>query len=485
MAEILVAALSPVGHIGPLLNVARGLVDRGDRVTFLSGAGRADDIRAAGAMPATLPAQGDLDLALLESDSGREETSGIKRLNFDIVRLFVAPMPYQTKAVTDLMAHKRFDAILADYGFFGVLPFVLGDRGARPPVLLYGTTPMMFSSRDTAPSGLGLPPSTSSLGRLRNRTLNLLSQKVLLRQSQKAANYHLHRLNSRELPMFLLDSGALADRFIAPTVPEFDYPRTDLPANVRYVGMVHPTPTTKFRPPVWWPKLDGDRPVVHVTQGTVDNADLSRLLQPTIEALANENVMVVATTGGPHVSELGFPIPPNTYVAEHIPHDLLLPKVDVMVTNGGYGAVQRALSTGVPLVVAGKYRGQARGRGARRVGRRRHRPEDRYTHRESRSQRGARGARQRPVSASGTRARGGVRPARRRRGDRRADRRGGRRTPCGGDVMSCADPFGRPPKSSSRLRVPAPQCPERVDPWLATCSSPPSRPTCCGACSAR
>ena len=43
----------------------------------------------------------------------------------------------------------------------------------------------------------------------------------------------------------------------------------------------------------------------------------------------------------------------NTFVAEYIPHDLLLPKVDVMVTNGGYGAVQRALSTGVPLVVAG------------------------------------------------------------------------------------------------------------------------------------
>ena len=78
--------------------------------------------------------------------------------------------------------------------------------------------------------------------------------------------------------MFLLDSGALADRFIAPTVPEFDYPRTDLPANVRYVGAVHPAPTQKFRPPAWWPKLDGDRPVVHVTQGTVDNADLGRLL---------------------------------------------------------------------------------------------------------------------------------------------------------------------------------------------------------------
>jgi MGT family glycosyltransferase len=353
MAEILMAALSPIGHIGPMLTVARGLVDRGDRVTVLSGAGRAEQIRAVGATPAALPPQGDLDLTLLDSDSGREETKGIKRLNFDVVRLFVAPMPHQANALTELLARKRFDAILADYGFFGVLPFALGDRSARPPILLYSTTPLMISSRDTAPAGLGLPPSTSPRGRLRNRTLNMLSQKVLLRQSQKAANYQLNRLNSRALPTFLFDSGVLCDRLIAPTVPEFDYPRTDLPAHVRYVGMVHPSPTLNFRPPVWWPKLDGDRPVVHVTQGTIDNTDLSRLLRPTIEALADENVMVVATTGGPDVSELGFPVPPNTYVAEHIPHDLLLPKVDVMVTNGGYGAVQRALATGVPLVVAG------------------------------------------------------------------------------------------------------------------------------------
>ena len=155
-------------------------------------------------------------------------------------------MPHQAKALTELMAQKRFDAILADYGFFGVMPFLLGDRAARPPVLLYSTTPLMLSSRDTAPAGLGLPPSTSPLGRLRNRTLNQLSQKVLLRQSQKAANYQLDRLNSRALPTFLLDSGVLADRLIVPTVPEFDYPRTDLPANVRYVGAVHPAPTQKY-----------------------------------------------------------------------------------------------------------------------------------------------------------------------------------------------------------------------------------------------
>ena len=164
---------------------------------------------------------------------------------------------------------------------------------------------------------------------------------------------NLDRLNSRRLSTFILDSGVLADRYIAPTVPEFDYPRSDLPANVRYVGAVHPAPSQGFRLPPWWSELDGERPVVHVTQGTIDNADLGRLVEPTIEALGGDDVIVVATTGGRDASQLKAVLPLNTYVAEYIPHDLLLSKVDVMVTNGGYGAVQRALSAGVPLVVAG------------------------------------------------------------------------------------------------------------------------------------
>ncbi|MBY0287173.1 MAG: glycosyltransferase [Mycobacteriaceae bacterium] len=354
MPEILIPSLSPAGHIGPLLNVARGLVDRGDRVTVLTAAAHANKIRAVGAIPAAIPAEADFDMTRLDLDlPGRADTAGIKRINFDIRRIFVQPMPLQTRALVDAMAWTRFDAILADSAFFGILPFLLGDPAARPPVLTYSTTPLMLSSRDTAPSGLGMTPSSTTLGRLRNRALTALSHKVLLRECQNAANLQLDRLNSRQLPTFVLDSGALADRYIAPTVPEFDYPRSDLPANVRHVGAVHPGPSEGFRRPPWWSELDGDRPVVHVTQGTIDNADLGRLLEPTIDALGGEDVIVVATTGGRELSQLKVPLPVNTYVAEYIPHDILLPKVDVMVTNGGYGAVQRALSMGVPLVVAG------------------------------------------------------------------------------------------------------------------------------------
>ena len=98
MPEILIASLSPVGHIAPLLNVAQGLVDRGDRVTVLSSAAHAAKIRAVGATPQAIPAEADFDMTRLDIDlPGRAETSGIKRVNFDIVRLFVQPMPHQTQ----------------------------------------------------------------------------------------------------------------------------------------------------------------------------------------------------------------------------------------------------------------------------------------------------------------------------------------------------------------------------------------------------
>jgi MGT family glycosyltransferase len=352
MAEILIAALSPTGHVSPLLAVAQDLVARGDRVTVMTGAAHTEAVLAVGAQPHPLPAIADFDDSSFDSAS-RGRTSGIKALNLAIIRLFLAPMPHQAAELSAAMARTRFDAIIVDYGFFGIIPFLLGDPANRPPVLYYTPTPLMLSSRDTAPNGMGLQPGVGRLGRLRNRALNMFSHNVVLREAHRTTNAMLASLGARPLPVFLLDVGVLAERFIVPTVPSFEYPRSDLAPNVRFVGAVHPQPSRCYVPPRWWTELDADRPVVHVTQGTVDNDDLSRLIEPTIEALAGEDLTVVVTTGDRDVDDIKTALPSNTRVAEYIPHDVLLPKVDVMITNGGYGAVQRALSTGVALVVAG------------------------------------------------------------------------------------------------------------------------------------
>ncbi|TPG37272.1 glycosyltransferase [Mycolicibacterium hodleri] len=354
MPEILIAACPPIGHVAPLLNVARDLVVRGHDVTFLTSARHADKVRATGATLHPLPYGADFDDTSLDADlPGRTETAGVARINFDVRHVFVRPLPHQAAAVDELMTTTRFDAIIADAFFLGILPMLLGDPASRPPVLTYTTTPLFLSSRDTAPGGTGIHPGVGALGRLRNRALNVAAQKILLRASQHAAEIMLKALAMPKLPVFVLDSAILADRLIVPTVPEFEYHRSDLPDHVRFVGAVSPEPASGFVAPPWWQELSGDRPVVHVTQGTIDNADLGRLIEPTVQALADEDVTVVVTTGGRPVSQLRGPLPKNTFVSEFIPHDVLLPSVDVMVTNGGYGAVQRALMTGVPLVVAG------------------------------------------------------------------------------------------------------------------------------------
>jgi UDP:flavonoid glycosyltransferase YjiC (YdhE family) len=136
-------------------------------------------------------------------------------------------------------------------------------------------------------------------------------------------------------------------------VPGFEYPRSDLAPSVRFVGPILAAPSTGFEAPSWWHELGDGRPVVHVTQGTLDNADLDRLLLPAFRALAGEDVLVVGTTGGPDPEPLRHGLPSNARLDRFIPHDVLLPHTDVMITNGGYGGVQQALANGVPLVVAG------------------------------------------------------------------------------------------------------------------------------------
>jgi len=126
-----------------------------------------------------------------------------------------------------------------------------------------------------------------------------------------------------------------------------------MPDSVRFVGPLLPPPSNDFRPPLWWDDFDKGGPIVLVTQGTLANDDLGQLVGPTLTALANEDLTLIACTGGPSVESIPAALPPNARAATFLPFDRLLPKVSVMVTNGGYGAVNHALSLGVPLVVAG------------------------------------------------------------------------------------------------------------------------------------
>ena len=143
--------------------------------------------------------------------------------------------------------------------------------------------------------------------------------------------------------------------YMQSTVPAFEYPRSDLPPHVHFIGPLLPEPNDDFMPPRWWPELAGSRRVVLLTQGTVATGP-DQLLAPAIRALAEEPVLVIATTGGPTTAlleALGGALPANVRVERFVPYAELMPHIDLLITNGGYGTVQQALAYGVPIVVAG------------------------------------------------------------------------------------------------------------------------------------
>ncbi|GAA2515013.1 glycosyltransferase [Winogradskya humida] len=144
---------------------------------------------------------------------------------------------------------------------------------------------------------------------------------------------------------------AVPDRTAILTVPGFEC--GDLPENVHLIGVLPAEAHADWQPPAWWAELDGSRPVVVVTQGTVANHDLSQLVEPTLAGLADLDVTVVAALGGQDPGRISIPVPGNARVAGFIPFHALLPKAAVLVTNGGASGTQQALAAGVPVVVAG------------------------------------------------------------------------------------------------------------------------------------
>lgn len=366
MASVLVCSSPLVGHVTPMLAVAAGLVGHGHDVRFLTGRRFEEQVARTGAAFLPLPPEADFDDSSLDAAfPGRVGLKGPKGIRFDIQEIFMRPGKAQYQAILAASAERPVDAVLAESLFMGAALLLAGPGTGRPAVINCGIVPLSLASRDTAPYGLGIPPMPGLHGRIRNRALQSLTEKVVFGPVQKYADRVSRDVTGSPFPTFFMDWPRAADRIAQFTVPEFEYPRSDLPGTVHFVGPVsqggkataagNGTPGTGAAPlPAWWDELDAGRPVVHVTQGTVANRDFDDLVRPAIEGLAQDDVLVVVSTGGRPVETLSGPLPENVRVASYLPYDELLPKTDVLVTNGGYGGVQFALRHGVPLVVAGQ-----------------------------------------------------------------------------------------------------------------------------------
>ena len=356
MSTFLLAATPIHGHVGPVLEIAAYLHERGHDVTLLTGTRFRETVEGRGVRFAPLSGKADFDDR--DADSyipDRLRYRGIRRAQYEIRTIFFEPVPDQFSALKQQISLLQPDAVLVDNTFAGALPFTRAAQstapgeGFQPVIAGLGVMPLSQSDDGLAPHGMGLPPARTAVDRLRYRVLGVIAKRVVFRSVQRAAERAL-ALAGMRLDRPAMDVARQFDVFFQTGPRGLDYPRPELSRNVLYTGVLPQAPTTRELPE-WWSDLDGRR-VVHVTQGTIDNADFGRLVRPTIDALAGDDVLVVVSAGGSPISALG-PLPANVRAASYLSYDALLPHTDVMVTNGGYGGVLAAISYGVPLVVAG------------------------------------------------------------------------------------------------------------------------------------
>ncbi|AQG82507.1 glycosyl transferase [Spirosoma montaniterrae] len=357
--RILIATVPADGHFNPLTGVAMYLKQQGHDVRWYTGLNYQQRVDKMG-LPfysfrqARAITQDNLDEVFPE----REKIKGtIAKIKFDIRNVFLGNVPANLEDVRQIKQSFDFDVLLCDVGF---IAGHLIQEVLHKPVVAVGVAPLGEASRDLPPTTLGLTPGRGPLGRMRDALLRAVFPKLIFGDSLTYYNELIRPYGLPEMPDTILDMmirhSAL---YLQSGVPGFEYTRSDMNPNVRFVGPLLPYKKTAAPPFAYANLARTYEKVVLISQGTVDNKDPEKLIVPTLEAFKDKPYLLLVATGGMHTAALQARYPQiNIIVADFIDYDATLPHTDLFVTCGGYGSVLLSLNYGVPLLAAGKHEGK-------------------------------------------------------------------------------------------------------------------------------
>jgi len=348
MAKIIIVITPAEGHVNPFLPIISELIARQHEVLCVTGKKFHSSVEELGATFHPIPEEWDYSEAgVYDFFPELKNKNGLNQVKYYMKNVMHDPIPDQVRDLQQLLQEFPANIVLADN--FMIASIWLTELGG-PPNIWLSVLPLALPDPDMPPFGLGWQPGKSVFSKWRNRFINWVFDQILLKDVQQYANttrasmgllpYKRNLLTEEfESPSLVLHTSTLA----------FEYPRAAFPDNMRFIGPALLPPRASYATPDWWEKLQRDQPVVLINQGTVAK-DYNNLIRPAIEALKDENMIVLAVPV--QEGELS-PLPENTFAEPYIPFGNLLPHVDIMVTNGGFGGTQHALAHGIPILVAG------------------------------------------------------------------------------------------------------------------------------------
>jgi MGT family glycosyltransferase len=358
MKKILFATVPADGHFNPLTGLAKHLQRQGYDVRWYAATKYQRKLKEMGIPSYSFGKAIDISADDLGTAYPEREKikSTIKRLNFDLEHFFIKRAPKYFEEMKEIRKIFPFDLLIADVTFTGSI-FV--KELLNIPVIGIGVLPLMESSKDLAPNGLGMLPASTQLGKLKHACLRWLVKKIVISEPNRLLQRMLEKYGIEHNNIFLFDLlSHKADLILQSGTPGFEYKRTDLSKNTRFIGPLLPY-SNKQKETLWFDeRLTQYKRIVLVTQGTVEK-DPAKIIIPTLEAFKETDTLVVCTTGGSRTAELKKQYAHhNIIIEDFIPFADVMPYADVYITNGGYGGVMLGIENKLPMVVAGVHEGK-------------------------------------------------------------------------------------------------------------------------------
>jgi UDP:flavonoid glycosyltransferase YjiC (YdhE family) len=309
-ARVLFTCCPGLGHLYPLLALARALRDQGAAVMFLVAAGLGAAVTAEGFQ--FIQAGPDMD-ELLRIGRSRQ------------IRMADVPPDEAMRLVMPLFADVRVDLTLDEA--------VIAARAWRPGIVASEHAdfvgPILARVLDTAQVTIGIGPG--------------FRPEWLTQASAAAAGHYTRRGLTPPANAGLYDQ--LYVDMWPPSLqqPGFPQPANTLPLRPQPFGRAG----TSWAPPVFRGRTH--RPLVVLTMGTIFGRP--ELLSAAVAGLAELDVNVLVTLGQDSDPAAIAADPSRVRIERFVPLDLALRGCDLVVTHGGAGTTLAALALGIPLVI--------------------------------------------------------------------------------------------------------------------------------------
>jgi len=356
--KILFATMPFDGHFNPLTTVAMHLKAAGHEVRWYAGPSYAAKLERLG-IP-YLPFQRATEINgdnIGELFPERAKLRGPALIRFEGKHIFVSNTDNFFQDVREIDTSFPFDVLFCDTGFYA-MKLIKEKLGKRVCAVEVG--PSLESGKDVPPNFIGLKPAKTAIGRLIHQGMRAMMDWMVMNESKEMYNGMLaaHGLAPIEGSLFDV-SYRSPDVVFQSGVPGFAYPRCDPNPQVKFVGRLLPYKTaiaTAFSQP---DKLDKYKPVILISQGTVDNKEPGKLIAPALEALKDTGALLIVATGYSQTEELRKSYPQdNIIIEDFVDFDFILDHTDLFICNGGYGSILLSLSKGVPVLAAGIREGK-------------------------------------------------------------------------------------------------------------------------------